>query len=101
MDVIADDFKDTIMQEWKRVVEGRLQRTFIVALKKPWVYVDPVTLEEVTDRSYIIVQALVQRIGESNYVTSAVTDISHQKWMESLQSKRRQEAMDMKRQQEK
>jgi len=101
MDIIADDFKDIVNTEWPNVVEHRMQRTFEVALKKPWTYVDPVTQEEVTDRTYILISSLVQRIGEANYVTSAITDISHQKWMEALQRKRRQEALDMKRQQEK
>jgi PAS domain S-box-containing protein len=101
LEMMIDESAVKAQKEWGFVVgEQRLERTFELALKKPWSYTDSATGEVVKDGTHVLVSALVQRIGEEDFVISVVTDISYQKWMESLQDQRRQQALDMKRAQE-
>ncbi|KIW04769.1 uncharacterized protein PV09_03960 [Verruconis gallopava] len=100
LEIMTEESAARAKIEWSLVAEQRQERTFELTLRKPWVYADPTSGDIVKDQTKVLVSALVQTIGEEEYVISVVTDISYQKWIESMQDKRRQEALEMKRAQE-
>lgn len=100
VELFADDYSDILAEQWAKLVDHHLSVNFELALKTSWNSTDPSTGDPISSRKYVIAAASVQRIGESFYCTGALTDISRQKWMESLQAQRRQEAVELKRQQE-
>lgn len=100
LDSFADDYSDILAEEWAKLVDHHLSVNFELALKAPWTSTDPSTGDPISSRKYVIAAGSVQRIGESTYITGALIDISRQKWMESWQALRRQEAVELKRQQE-
>jgi hypothetical protein len=100
LEVVDDDYHDIMAEEWTKLTDHHMNVDFEVALKTTWNSTDPSTGDPISSRKYVIAAASVQRIGEGTYVTGALTDISRQKWMESLQALRRQEAVELKRQQE-
>jgi hypothetical protein len=100
IDVVADDFHDIVAEEWTKLTDHHMSISFEIALNCSWNSIDPSTGNPISSRKYAIAAASVQRIGEDTFVTGAITDISRQKWMESLQALRGQEALELKRQQE-
>jgi signal transduction histidine kinase len=100
LEMMTDASALKAQRAFTNVVERGQEVTVELALKKPWSYTDSNTGETVTGQTYILVSALLQRLGDEDYVISVVTDISYQKWMESLQDQRRQQALEMKRAQE-
>lgn len=100
LEVIAEDYYSIMVEEWAKLTDHDMSVAFEIALKSSWNSTDPSTGDPISSRKYAIAAASVQRIGETTYITGALTDISRQKWMESLQALRRQEAVELKRQQE-
>ncbi|KAF2431352.1 hypothetical protein EJ08DRAFT_713029 [Tothia fuscella] len=100
LEVIREEYLDIMAENWRRLTEEKRAVSFELALYKPWHSIDPTTSEQITGPSYIIAAATVQQIGNNWYISGALTDISYQKWVEGLQSQRRQEAVELKRQQE-
>jgi signal transduction histidine kinase len=100
LDMMLDESAKRAKRSFDNVVERGQEVTLELVLKKPWLFTDPVTGEDVIDQTHILVSALLERLGGEEYCISVVTDISYQKWMESLHDKRRQQALDMKRAQE-
>jgi hypothetical protein len=101
MQVIEEEYAPIITEAWYELVHENKRMNLELGLKKPWEGVDPATGEKITGRTYIIAAASAQKIGDTTFVTGAITDISRQKWVESLQMQRRDEAVELKRQQEK
>jgi hypothetical protein len=102
MNVIDEEYQPIMTREWKGCVEeGKTISSLELGLKKPWAGVDPTTGERITGKTYIIAAASSQRIGNTTFITGAITDISRQKWVEGLQMQRKDEAVELKRQQEK
>ena len=100
LEIFTEESARKASRAFTNIVERGQEVTLELALNKPWHYTDPLTGEQIEDRTYILVSALLQRLGDEDYVISVVTDISYQKWMESLHDQRRQQALDMKRAQE-
>ncbi|TLD27691.1 putative hsp90-like protein [Venturia nashicola] len=100
LELFADDYSDILAEEWARLVDHHMSVNTELALKSSWTSTDPSTGDPISSRKYVIAAASVQQIGESMYITGALIDISKQKWMESWQALRRQEAVELKRQQE-
>jgi hypothetical protein len=101
MDVLEEDSAKAMERGWADLSQHGKTLNIELGLKKPWEGVDPATGKKITGRTYIIAAASPQKIGDATYITGAITDISHQKWVESLQMQRRDEAVELKRQQEK
>ena len=100
LEMFTEESSKKATRAFTNIVERGQEVTLELALNKPWQYTDPTTGELIEDRTYILVSALLQRLGDEDYVISVVTDISYQKWMESLHDQRRQQALEMKRAQE-
>jgi hypothetical protein len=101
MTAIREDYIPKMTSYWGIVAEKRQSVNFEVALKKRWESIDKTTGESFSRPAYIIAQASPQLIGGESFISGAVTDISQLKWAEDIQSQRRIEALDLKRQQEK
>jgi hypothetical protein len=101
LEVIDDEYVPLMEKGWMELVQEGKAINLELALKHPWEGVDPTTGEKITGRTYIIAAASPQKIGDATFITGAITDISRQKWVESLQIQRRDEAVELKRQQEK
>jgi hypothetical protein len=101
MDVLDEEYVPLMEKAWSDLVQEGKPVSLELALKKPWEGIDPTTGEKITGRTYIIAASSPQNISETTFITGAVTDISRQKWVEGLQMQRKDEAVELKRQQEK
>jgi hypothetical protein len=90
-----------IATQWGALAEKRQNVSFEIALKKRWESLDETSGEAFSRPAYVIAQASPQLIGGESFISGAITDISRLKWAEDIQSQRRMEALEMKRQQEK
>ncbi|KKY14414.1 putative hsp90-like protein [Phaeomoniella chlamydospora] len=100
MEAIADDFQDTMRKEWELLVTEHRSRSFEIRLKKEWKGICNVSGEIIRGPSYMLADAAVQTIDGAVYITGCMTDISRQKWAEDREKKRREEAVELKREQE-
>ena len=98
--VVHEDDHLKIDIEWSKLIDDREPVSFELKLKKRWQDTDPVTSKQISGWTYVLAAASVQQIGSEAFVTGAVTDISRQKWVEGFEKRQRQEAMELKRQQE-
>jgi hypothetical protein len=98
---VREDYLPKIAAEWSIIAEKRQSVNFEIALKKRWESFDETTGEAFSRPAYVIAQASPQVIGNELFISGAITDISRLKWAEDIQSQRRIEALEMKRQQEK
>jgi hypothetical protein len=98
---IQEDHIIKVAALFSALAEKRQSINFEIALKKRWEGVDETTGETFSRPAYIIAQASPQLIGIESFISGAVTDISRLKWAEDIQSQRRLEALELKRQQEK
>ena len=101
LEVIEEDYSEIMAGEWSKLIVDKVSVSFELGVKRPWQSIDPATGAPVHGRTYLIAAASVQHIGGIPYISGAVTDISQQKWVEGLQKQRHQEALELKRQQEK
>jgi signal transduction histidine kinase len=97
---IQEDYIPKVAALFSALAEKRQSINFEIALKKRWEGRDETTGEAFSRPAYIIAQASPQLIGKESFISGAVTDISRLKWAEDIQSQRRLEALEMKRQQE-
>jgi hypothetical protein len=98
---VREDYLPVIASQWGALAEKKQCVSFEIALKKRWESFDETTGETFSRPAYVIAQASPQLIGDECFVSGAITDISRLKWAEDIQSQRRIEALEMKRQQEK
>ena len=87
-------------REWKKLVEDRIAVSFELRLKRHWESIDPVTGENISGPAYILAAAAPKAFPDNTYITGCITDISRQKWAERRQKEQRDEAVELKRQQE-
>ena len=99
--VIADEYLSVMEVEWVKLTAARKPVSFELRLKKPWDGFDSITREKIYGGTYILAAASPQEINGNTYISGCITDISRQKWAEGQQRRQRDEALDMKRQQEK
>ena len=100
MSTIHEEDRPKMDLEWAKLVEKRIPVCFDLRLKKLWEAIDPVTNKHIRGPTYVIAAAIPSDIGGKIYITGAITDISRQKWNEDSQMRQRDEALEMKRQQE-
>lgn len=87
--------------EWAKL--GRGERVeFELRLKRPFLTQEYVNGEQVEGTTWIIASAYTDKRpdGSVKGILGCLTDISRQKWIEGFQSRRTEEAMELKRQQE-
>jgi PAS domain S-box-containing protein len=101
LSVINDDDHSKMAEEWHKLSVEKQSRSFELRLKKQWQYTGSHTGDFRTGATYILVSALHQSIGNEEFVTGAITDISQQKWSEEAQMMQKDEALALKRAQEK
>ena len=101
LSVIADEYLPIVEAEWIKLTVAKVPVSYEIRLKKSWEGRDPITGEIIRGGTYIISAAVPQDINGKLYITGCNTDISQQKWIEEQQRWQRDEAVDMKRQQEK
>jgi hypothetical protein len=70
-------------------------------MKKKWQHTDPTTGEYQTGPTYCLASATIRLFGDEEYITGAITDISQQKWAEEAQIQQKEDAILLKRAQEK
>ena len=100
MAVIHEDYHPLMLREWELLVREGGSRSFELRLKKEWKGTDPVTQELIVGPMYVLAEASHQSIGDKSYICGCMTDISRQKWAEGREKSRREEAVELKRQQE-
>ncbi|KAK4988682.1 hypothetical protein LTR50_003761 [Elasticomyces elasticus] len=88
-------------KEWAKLGAGQ-SVSFEIRLKKPFVTDETINGEPVKGTTWIIAAAYVEKKpdGSISAVAGCLTDISRQKWAENFQERRREEAVELKRQQE-
>ena len=101
LDIIHNDDRTKMASEWHKLSVEKQPRSFELRLKKQWHTMDTHTEEYRTGATYILVSALFQSMGDEDLVTGAITDISQQKWSEDVQMHQKDEALALKRAQEK
>ena len=97
MDVIKDEDKDFALQWWSNLVENKIPMTAEFRFKAPW-----------QDRNgtlgdtWVLASAYPEKHenGGLKSVFGSITNISQQKWAEDFQKRRMEEAVELKRQQE-
>jgi PAS domain S-box-containing protein len=100
MSVIHENDHQKMDMQWEKLINEKQDVSFELQLKRTWEDVDS-NGTRISGPVYIIAAAGVQKIGNELYVTGAITDISRQKWVEGFEKRQRQEALELKRQQEK
>ena len=100
MSVIHEDDHARMDVEWSKLAEKHEPVSFELRLKNSWEITDPVTSKVIRGPTYILAAASVQWIGNENYITGALTEISHQKYRERQEIQQREEALELKKQQE-
>jgi PAS domain S-box-containing protein len=87
--------------EWHKLSVLRQSTSFEVRMKKKWQHTDSTTGEYQTGPTYCLASATIQLFGEEEYITGAITDISQQKRAEEAQIQQKDDAISLKRAQEK
>ena len=101
LSIVAEGDLPLMRSEWTKVSEVGMSISFEVRLKKRWDGFDLVTGDVIRGETYVLAAASPQRISGKIYISGCITDISQQKWSQEQQKRQRDEAVDMKRQQEK
>ncbi|KAJ4390769.1 hypothetical protein N0V93_004367 [Gnomoniopsis smithogilvyi] len=99
--VIHSDDHDLMDKEWAKLGSGA-SVSFEIRLKKPFQAAEVVGGERVKGDTWILASAYSQRRedGTISSILGCLTDISRQKWAEDFQTRRKKEALELKRQQE-
>jgi PAS domain-containing protein len=99
--VIASDMHPLMDLEWAKLLSGETV-SFELRLRKPWVSPEVVDGKNVMGVTWIIAAAFPEKgvDGKVKSVYGTLTDISKQKWAEDFHKRKMQEAMELKRQQE-
>jgi PAS domain S-box-containing protein len=87
--------------EWHKLSVLKQPTSFELRMKKKWHHTDPTTGEYQTGPTYCLASATIQLFGEEEYITGAITDISQQKRAEEAQIQQKDDAISLKRAQEK
>ncbi|KAE9988896.1 hypothetical protein EG328_005606 [Venturia inaequalis] len=99
--LFPDEVADSLLEIWKNLLATREPIVAEFPLKKPW----SKTLasgECLTGSTWILLSAFIDEDddGTAKRSLTTITDISQQKWAEAHQTRRMEEAMELKRQQE-
>jgi len=97
---IEQEDHESFLTAWGTLVNAKEEISAELRLKKPWIRHD--SNESVRDSSWILFLALPQLDGDGNItnVLGCLTDISHFKWAESVQTHSRIQAEEAKKNQE-
>lgn len=100
--VIHTDDHAIMDAEWAKLGSGA-SVSFEIRLRKPFKATEVVGGEKVEGDTWILASAYSQRRedGTISSILGCLTDISRQKWAEDFQTRRKKEALELKRQQEK
>lgn len=97
MQSIRDEDREGVMDIWRRLVEEKVPVTYEFRFNGTRKIVDGHTVD-----TWALMSAYPERdeTGELKSIFGCITDISQQKWAEDFQKRRRDEAVELKRQQE-
>lgn len=100
--VIVEEDHAMMDLEWARLSVQGQPVSFEIRLRKPFSAAENVGGEKVEGVTWIIAAAYPERSKEGRItgILGCITDISRQKWAEDFQTRRMQEALELKRQQE-
>lgn len=99
--VLHPDDQGVMDEQWAKLSAGAAV-SFELRLRKPFSAAEIVGGEKVEGDTWILAAAYSQthEDGTVSSILGCVTDISHQKWAEDFQNRRKNEAVELKRQQE-
>ena len=96
MDYVQDDDREMVKDTWSNVIEKKVPANVEFRFKAPW--------ERRGNKgdTWVLASAYPEKDADGNLkcIFGSITNISQQKWVEGLQRKRMEEAVEMKRQQE-
>ncbi|KAH7634237.1 putative histidine kinase group protein [Sordaria sp. MPI-SDFR-AT-0083] len=97
MQSIRDEDRDGVVNVWRHLVEEKVPVTYEFRFNGTRKIVDGHTVD-----TWALMSAYPERdeTGELKSIFGCITDISQQKWAEDFQKRRRDEAVELKRQQE-
>lgn len=97
MNAVKNEDKEVASQWWKCLVEGKTPMTAQFRFKAPWA-----DRNGSSGDTWVLASAYPEKNsnGDLKSVFSSITDISQQKWAEGIQKRRMEEAVELKRQQE-
>ncbi|GAB7350496.1 hypothetical protein MBLNU459_g1092t1 [Dothideomycetes sp. NU459] len=102
MQGIAEESQPTLQQAWSKLMDEQLPQTFEARLNSPWSTIDVVNGEAIARDRWVLCSAFPELAedGTLKAVWGCNTDISHQKWAESLKEQRLNDVLEAKRQSE-
>lgn len=86
MAVVVDEDKPKVTEEWSKLVRDKVPISLEIRLKHPFYTKDALTGQTVSITRWILTSAYpeIDENGDLTAVFGCNTDISHQKWIESL-----------------
>lgn len=101
-DVVDPRDQEACLDKWKILLEQRISTTIALRLKRTWKPPSGPDDDESKEEPMWVSAASfpISEEGELKYIAAAVTDISHHKWAEAIQSRNAAQAKEAKRLQE-
>ncbi|OCL05665.1 hypothetical protein AOQ84DRAFT_93812 [Glonium stellatum] len=101
-DAIIPEDRPFVQQQWKRLASGEVIQPFEFRVSRHKTSAGKIDDADITEHRWLLSNAIpeLNEDGSCRVVMGWLTDISHQKWAEYLQSKRLEDALENKRQSE-
>lgn len=98
----SESSRPALARAWEKMKVELISQSFEAQLVNPWTTIDSLTGETVTRERWILCSAFpeLNKDGTLNSVWGCNTDISHQKFAESLKEQRLHDVLEAKRQSE-